>query len=69
MIILILAIIIITIATMPSLIWVYLAIPILMFTVIDLQERWALRKMRKEEERRKAKKNKNKNKNKKKLKK
>ena len=50
MILLILAIYVITFATIPSLMWLHFVLaPILMFTAIDLQERWARRKLRKEE--------------------
>lgn len=57
MILLILAIYVITFATIPSLMWLHFVLaPILMFTAIDLQERWARRKLRKEEEKRQAKK-------------
>ena len=49
MILLILAIYVITFATIPSLMWLHFVLaPILMFTAIDLQERLARRKLRKE---------------------
>jgi flagellar biosynthesis component FlhA len=54
MILLILALYIITFATIPSLMWLHFVVaPILIFTAIDLQERLARRKLRKEEEKRK----------------
>ena len=54
MILLILALYIITFATIPSLMWLHFVVaPILIFTAIDLQERLERRKLRKEEEKRK----------------
>ena len=58
MILLLLFLTILAIVTTPSIIWVFLVAPFIYFIIINWQEGYAQRKLRKEEEKRQAKKKK-----------